>query len=183
MFSNSNVQFNVVTHMQAMAANLRSPPLVSDPLTESLGLNCVDFAYHQSKCNSLSEIRKQVDDEAILTVKNRKIQYVKVGNLIYRKCIDSKNVADINNMQLVVPVEYRKYIMKLAHESLLSGHFSSRKTTDKIFQKFYCPRLELVLLFITSVDHVMLVKNLVQNQRKSPWSICQSLMSHFLALQ
>ena len=46
-------------------------------------------------------------------------------------------------MQLVIPAEYRKYIMKLAHESLLAGHFSSRKTTDKIFQKFYWPRASL----------------------------------------
>ena len=54
-----------------------------------------------------------------------------------------QNVADVNSMQLVVPVEYRNYIMKLAHESLLAGHFSSRKTTDKIFQKFYWPRASL----------------------------------------
>ena len=133
MISDSEVNVNIITRSHAKAANLQN--LVNDLLTESLGLNYVDFAYHQSKCDSLAEIRKHVENETVSTVKHRKIKYVKIGNLIYRKCVDSKNVADVNNMQLVVPLEYRKYIMKLSYESLLSGHFSSRKTTDKIFQK------------------------------------------------
>ena len=62
---------------------------------------------------------------------------------IYRKCIDSKHVANTDKMQQAVPLKYRTAIMKLAHESLLSGHFASRKTTDKIFQRLYWPRANL----------------------------------------
>ena len=78
-----------------------------------------------------------------MILRNRKIKLIKVNELIYRKCIDSKDVVDIDKMQLVVPLKYRTAIMKLAHKSLLSGHFASRKTTEKIFQRFYWPRASL----------------------------------------
>ena len=66
--------------------------------------------------------------------------FIKVDSLIYRKCLQSKDIREIGRMQLVVPMKYREAIMKLAHESLLSGHFSSRKTIDKIFHKFFWPK-------------------------------------------
>ena len=68
MISNSDVKVNVVTRMQAKSADLQNPPLVHDSLTERLGLNYVDFAHHQSKCDSLAEIRKLVENETISTV-------------------------------------------------------------------------------------------------------------------
>ena len=140
-----DVNINVVTRSQAAKANLPVIPLSSnvDSLTNTAGLNPVDFAYHQSICSTLKDIRKRVEDESILSLRNRKVSYVKIGELIYRKCVDSSNVADIDKLQLIVPLQYRKLVMKLAHESLLAGHFSSRKTTDKIFQEFYWPRASL----------------------------------------
>ena len=99
-----------------------------------------DFANEQNSCISLAKIRQDVDSCEEITRKGRTVIFIKVDSLVYRKCLQSKDVREIGRMQLVVPMKYREAIMKLAHESLLSGHFSSRKTIDKIFHKFFWPK-------------------------------------------
>ena len=133
---------NVVTRAQAKSSDDSVVPLTSKTIN-SLGLNHTDFSSNQNSCVTLETIRKYVESETICSVKNRKIKYVRVGNIIYRKCIESKDIADVDRMQIVVPKAYRELVMKLAHESLMAGHFSSRKTTELVFQKFYWPRASL----------------------------------------
>ena len=99
-----------------------------------------EFANEQNSCISLAKIRQYVDSCEEITRKGRIVNFVKVDNLIYSKCLQNKDVREIGRMQLVVPMKYREAIMKLAHESLLSGHFSSRKMIDKIFHKFFWPK-------------------------------------------
>ena len=40
--------------------------------------------------------------------------------------MDSKNAQETGKMQLVVPSKMRPQVLKLAHESLVAGHFSHR---------------------------------------------------------
>ena len=39
-------------------------------------------------------------------------------------------------VQLVVPQQYRKTIMKLAHESIMSGHLAVKMTIQKVLSEF-----------------------------------------------
>ena len=42
-------------------------------------------------------------------------------------------------VQLVVPEHYRKTIMKLAHEFIMSGHLAAKRTIQKVFSEFFWP--------------------------------------------
>jgi hypothetical protein len=41
--------------------------------------------------------------------------------------------------QLVVPEQFRNTVMRLAHESVLSGHLATRRTLAKVLSEFYWP--------------------------------------------
>ncbi|XP_064087495.1 uncharacterized protein LOC135202170 [Macrobrachium nipponense] len=142
--SDRNVNVNVVTRAKAKS-KVKERPMSSnlESLDKECGLNSDEFSKYQNECPSLASIRKLLDNEESVTLKCRTVKYVNIGDLIYRKCIESSKPEDVRKLQLVVPVQYRNIIMKLAHESLLAGHFSSRKTIDKIMQKFYWPRASL----------------------------------------
>ena len=40
-------------------------------------------------------------------------------------------------VQLVVPQQYHKTIMKLAHESIMSGHLAVKRTIQKVLSVFF----------------------------------------------
>ena len=42
-------------------------------------------------------------------------------------------------IQLVVPQQYRKMVMKLAHESILFGHLAVKRTIQKVLSEFFWP--------------------------------------------
>ncbi|XP_068205363.1 uncharacterized protein [Palaemon carinicauda] len=142
--SDRNVNVNVVTRAKAKD-KVKERPMSSnlESLDKEYGLNSDEFSECQKECPSLACIRKLLDNEESVTLKCQTVKYVNIGDLIYRKCLESSKPEDVGKLQLVVPVQYRNIIMKLAHESLLAGHFSSRKTIDKIMQKFYWPRASL----------------------------------------
>ena len=43
--------------------------------------------------------------------------------------------------QIVVPEKLRKQVMEHAHDSIMDGHLSIRKTIEKIFNNFYWPTI------------------------------------------
>ena len=44
--------------------------------------------------------------------------------------------------QVMVPEKLRRPIMEVAHESIMDGHMGIKKTTDKIQNAFYWPRIQ-----------------------------------------
>jgi hypothetical protein len=44
--------------------------------------------------------------------------------------------------QLVVPKPLRNKVMYLAHDSLMSGHLRTKRTTDKLLSEFYWPGVQ-----------------------------------------
>ena len=55
--------------------------------------------------------------------------------------------------QLVVHQKLRTKVLKLAHETLLSGHLGIQKTLDRVMSSFYWPSLQSeVNLFCRSCD-------------------------------
>lgn len=44
--------------------------------------------------------------------------------------------------QLVVPKKFREIVTKLAHESIMSGHLATSRTTSRILSEFYWPGIQ-----------------------------------------
>ncbi|XP_042857013.1 uncharacterized protein LOC122243473, partial [Penaeus japonicus] len=93
----------------------------------------------QKSCITLKSIREKVESGKEERVKSRSVKYEIFKDLIYRVCIKSKNIHEIGTKQLVVPEMFRNKVLSLAHDSLTGGHFSHRKTSYKVYQKFFWP--------------------------------------------
>ncbi|XP_042870472.1 uncharacterized protein LOC122252196 [Penaeus japonicus] len=133
-----NVIMEVKTRARTNMGDKSPSPLVIPEISES-NFSRSDLINAQSCCPSHDQIRRKIINQSVVTVKHRSVKYEKVNELIYRICIKSKNVHEVGMKQLVVPSSLRNVIMSTAHDSPLSGHFSHRKTADKIFQKFFWP--------------------------------------------
>ena len=68
--------------------------------------------------------------------KEGKSVFVMKKGLIYRKF---KSNSQDQCSQLVVPAKYRSTVLKLAHETVLSGHFTTQKTVNRILAVFWWP--------------------------------------------
>ena len=112
---------------------LNIPELAASDVTRS------ELIAAQTNCPTLESIRQLVTNQKVVTVKNRSVKYELDNGLIYRVCIQSKNDHEIGSKQLVVPGAMRRTVMSVAHDSSLAGHFSHRKTSDKVFLKFFWP--------------------------------------------
>ena len=60
-------------------------------------------------------------------------------DMLYRQFKSAKFQHGDPCHQLVIPMKFRSYVMKLAHESILGGHQGPRKTSDKVLSEFYWP--------------------------------------------
>lgn len=109
------------------------------PVIDDLDMNKEDFCNAQNTCPTLKVIREKVKTGNVESVKSRSVKFELRNGLIYRVCIDSKHEEEIGNEQLVVPETYREKVLNVAHDSLSAGHFSHRKTSYKVFQRFFGP--------------------------------------------
>ena len=98
-----------------------------------------DVMIEQRKCPTLDDVRSKVTKGSLVTVKSRTVKYEEVNGLIYRVCVKSKSECEVGKKQLVVPSKFRPLVLSTAHDSPVAGHFSHRKTSDKIFHKFFWP--------------------------------------------
>ena len=84
---------------------------------------------------TLARIRKACDESEV----KGNAKFFRKNDLIYRQ-FSSPNV-EFGKIfiQLVVPQQYRKMVMKLAHESILSGHLAVKRTIQKVLSEFFWP--------------------------------------------
>lgn len=107
------------------------------PAVSQLDIGKRDVINAQNTCPTLKSIREKVKTGKIDNVKNRAVKYEIINGLIYRICLESKFDHEKGRKQLIVPEIYKSKILNLAHDSLTAGHFSHRKTSHKIFLKFF----------------------------------------------
>nr|XP_027212198.1 uncharacterized protein LOC113805404 [Penaeus vannamei] len=127
--------------VQTRASRKRSEEIksLSYPVMEELDLSKDSFLKAQNACRTLQTIRDRVETGSVEKVKSRSVKYERINGLIYRVCLHSKDEHELNNMQLVIPAVYRDKVLQLAHDSLIAGHFSHRKTSLKVFENFFWP--------------------------------------------
>jgi hypothetical protein len=69
-------------------------------------------------------------------------KYVKSNGIIYREFSSPQIEYGNTFRQVVVPVDYRKHVLKLAHEAVLGGHQGSKKTRNKVMSDFTWPGMQ-----------------------------------------
>ena len=135
-----NIQHNnVVQAVQTRAGKTKVTHPLFVPELNALNVDCDQFKKLQNSCSTLNAIRDKINKEPYSTKGGAKFKFVDKCGLIYRKCVSSTKPLVINKETLVVPLQCRRLILKLAHDSTLSGHFSHRKTMAKLLDKFYWP--------------------------------------------
>ena len=67
------------------------------------------------------------------------VKFFRKNDLIYRQYSSPKVEFGKVFIQLVVPQQYRKMVMKLAHESIMSEHLEIKRTIQKVLAEFFWP--------------------------------------------
>ena len=85
---------------------------------------------------NLDSIRGRVESGSITVSRglNRgETKFVRKKGLLYRHFTKGNKVT----LQLVVPVGFREKVLRLAHETLLTGHLGIKKTLDRVVSEFF----------------------------------------------
>ncbi|KAL5516201.1 hypothetical protein EMCRGX_G001479 [Ephydatia muelleri] len=80
--------------------------------------------------------------EAVVGVENDQSgSFFKKDGLLYRRRKQAAGGGgeDLDGEQLVLPKEFRKSVLNLAHSLPTAGHLGKKKTVDRILQRFYWP--------------------------------------------
>ena len=131
----------VETRAQTKAKEVKFKKLkVTTPIGEEVTAD--KLIQKQQEDPSLLKIRQLAKTGEKVSKKGNIHSYVMIKDILYRE-FQSPQV-EYGNMlrQVVVPAEYRKHVMKLAHESILGGHQGSKKTRDKIMSNFVWPGMQ-----------------------------------------
>ena len=114
-------------------------PLIS-PDIKPLNIDKNEFIELQKNCSSLAKIRESANLSELFCSRNgRKCSFIIENNLLYRKCVKSKNSIDIGKLTLIVPQKFRTLVFKVALDLPISGDSPFRKTRLKVFQTFWWP--------------------------------------------
>ena len=86
----------------------------------------------------LDSIRRRVDSGNITVSRglNRgETKFIRKKDLTYRQFTKGNKVT----LQLVIPEGFREKVLRLAHETLMSGHLGIKKTLDRVVSEFFWP--------------------------------------------
>jgi len=96
-----------------------------------------ELAEAQKQCLSLvKSFRSAKNKEVIMDARGHRYRFVVINGLLCKEPLPPKG--DVI-FQIVLPEKFRIGVMKLAHESPMSGHFSPRRTRSRIFAYFTWP--------------------------------------------
>ncbi|KAJ1187073.1 hypothetical protein NDU88_003852 [Pleurodeles waltl] len=96
-----------------------------------------ELSVAQHTCPTLEGLRQQAVKQANGDVSDSHRVYWE-DNLLYTEARDPKPGAA---RRLVIPQEYRKFLLTLAHDIPLAGHLGQMKTWDRLVPLFHWPRM------------------------------------------
>ena len=97
-----------------------------------------DIRKAQAEDTTLENIRRYAQSGDIVARKNSEVKWILKKGLIYRQFKSSKD-SQVSSTQLVVPKPYRDIVIRVAHESIMSGHMGTQRTLDRVLSAFYWP--------------------------------------------
>lgn len=136
---NKKAEIAVIT--RNASKNVPVHPLVL-PKLNPINIQPKDFADLQLQCPTLGNIRDKAEaKETIITKDGNKFIYEWTNGLLYRRYIASKYPNKVGSTILLIPAECKTAVLSTAHESAMAGHFSHRKTEQKIKSQFHWPQM------------------------------------------
>ena len=109
------------------------PEIVKDDVSPE------DFQKAQYNDPSLSKARYLADQEQVLQGKTGTVRWFRKSGLVYREYTSVKGNVSV---QVLVPVSLRETVMRLAHESIMSGHMGTMRTVSRVLSEFYWPGVQ-----------------------------------------
>ena len=104
--------------------------------TASIPMTRDELMRGQQGDETLIAAREEATSERTLSAEEG---YIYRNDLLYHRRRGDPSGTMIE--RLVLPVDSRLAVMRVAHEIPLSGHLGKRKTTDRILQRFYWPTI------------------------------------------
>ena len=86
----------------------------------------------------LDSIRRRVDSGNITVshgLNRGETKFTRKNDLTYRQFTKGNKAT----LQLVIPEGFREKVLRLAHETLMSGHLGIKKTLDRVVSEFFWP--------------------------------------------
>ena len=71
-----------------------------------------------------------------------KVKWIEKNGLLYREYEAPEKEGGKTYSQLIVPSKFRQVVMKLAHESIMSGYLATSRTISRILSEFFWPGLQ-----------------------------------------
>ncbi|XP_071964120.1 uncharacterized protein [Antedon mediterranea] len=130
---------SVVTRSQANNMDKPFRTLKTTEIHQQI-ITAVTMKTAQQQDVSLAKF-KDLAEKQTTTVSNKQAtsRFIYHKDLLYRQ-FSSPNIEHGDKFtQLVVPADYRRQVMRQAHETLLGGHQGVKKTTDKVLTTFWWP--------------------------------------------
>ena len=137
--SSTSPQVCVVETRASTARMKRLHPLHL-PDIQPLSVTLEEFARLQMSCDTLTIARaKAATGEIDQARNNSTFHFLFHEGLLYRKCLTSRHLEKVGKLYLVVPCKCRPIVLNVAHENPLAGHYSHRKTEQKVTDQFFWP--------------------------------------------
>lgn len=106
---------------------------VKDNMTEEASPD--DIKKTQMEDTSLESIRNYAHSCNVLRRKNSEIIWLFKRGMVYRQFKSLKNTK-VSYAHLIVHTSHREIVMRLAHESIMSGHMGNQCTLDRVLAAF-----------------------------------------------
>jgi len=136
-FEQTHVGLGVQTRAQKKKEGKPTKPL--NVRTSLVDISKQDIGKEQGEDSTLESLRSQVGRGEKRTYENGgEAWFEKKGGIIYRFYRKADTIGGIVR-QLVVPEMYRKHVLRIGHDNLMSGHLGIKKTADRILAEFYWP--------------------------------------------
>ena len=122
-----------VTTRAMSKKKMQSPLLVPEPELVSGEM----LKAEQRSDETLSPFWKLAENSGEAKRKNSVISYEIRNGVLYR--IFQKTDCSMKLKQVLVPLKLRNQVLKLAHDTLMSGHCGVRRTLERVTSNFYWP--------------------------------------------
>ena len=129
----------VETRSQAKAKMKPFKPLIVPQADEEI-VTAELLKQKQGEDPTLHKIRDAVEMNQVKQCRGNGggiYSFVKDKGILYREFTAPNINYGEKLKQVVVPQEYRKQVMKVAHETILGGHQAAKRTHDRISTNFY----------------------------------------------
>ena len=104
----------------------------------SLNRSLARIKRHLNRLKIVNGISQRVESGRVTVSRglNRgETKFVLKKDLMYRQFTKGNKLT----LQLVIPESFREKVLRLAHETLMSGHLGIKKTMDRVLTEFFWP--------------------------------------------